>query len=570
MADETSALAFPDAPRSKLDHLLAELVDAAQDVLATQGRLRSLLNATRAVSGELDLPAVLRRIIEAAVDLVGARYGAIGVIAPDGSLEQFIHVGMSDELVQQIGALPEGHGLLGALIEEQAPIRLEVLSQDPRSSGFPAHHPPMDSFLGVPIRVRAEVYGNIYLSESKAGSFSEEDQELLIALAGAAGAAIDHARLFDESRRRQEWAAASADVTAALLSEQFDDSLAILTDRVASLAAADLVCVTLPIDQETMSIQIARGPLAPDFAGITFDSAGTLAGRALESEQPILSEVTIDGRMNPKVSIGPTMAVPLTSSDQLGGVLIVSRLPGRPRFTTADLDMAADFAAQASIAIRIATGRADRQRIALLEDRERIARDLHDHVIQHLFGAGLRLQAIAGTIQDTQTRKAIIEQVNALDATISEIRTAIFTLTIEPDAETPSVRHQVIDVLSEMAGISQEPPRVTFTGAVDLMVPSTMVDDVVAVVREGLANIAKHARASDAAVSITVDNGTLTILIEDDGDGAGTVRSHPGGGTANLGDRADRRGGSFQVLPRKPRGTTLKWTVPIPKRTRPT
>jgi GAF domain-containing protein len=208
VADETSALAFPDAPRSKLDHLLAELVDAAQDVLATQGRLRSLLNATRAVSGELDLPAVLRRIIEAAVDLVGARYGAIGVIAPDGSLEQFIHVGMSDELVQQIGALPEGHGLLGALIEEQAPIRLEVLSQDPRSSGFPAHHPPMDSFLGVPIRVRAEVYGNIYLSESEAGSFSEEDQELLIALAGAAGAAIDHARLFDESRRRQEWAAA--------------------------------------------------------------------------------------------------------------------------------------------------------------------------------------------------------------------------------------------------------------------------------------------------------------------------------------------------------------------------
>lgn len=570
MTDGTSSLDFPDAPRSKLDRVLGELVETAQDVLATQGRLRSLLNATRAVSGELELPAVLRRIIEAAVELVGAQYGAIGVIAPDGSLEQFIHVGMPDDVVQEIGDLPEGHGLLGALIEEQAPIMLEHLSQDPRSGGFPPHHSPMDSFLGVPIRVRSEIYGNLYLSESKAGAFSEEDKELLVALAGTAGAAIDHARLFDESRRRQEWAAASAEVTAALLSEQSDDSLAILADRAASLAAADLVCVALPQNHETMTIPVARGQLASTFAGITFDSAGTLVGRALESGQPILSEVIFDSRISPGVVVGPSMAVPLTSSDQPNGVLVVSRLPGKPRFTTADLDMAADFAAQASLAIRIANGRRDRQRLASLEDRERIARDLHDHVIQHLFGTGLRLQAIAATIQDPHGRKAIIDQVKALDATISEIRTAIFTLTTEPDAEGPTVRHQVIDLLGEMAETFKEPPRVSFAGAVDLMVPTAIVDDLIAVVREGLANIARHANARDTAISITVDHGVLTVVIEDDGDGIGPGRSHVNGGTANLSDRATRRGGSFKVSPRKPRGTTLKWTVPIPEEAGPT
>jgi hypothetical protein len=168
----------------------------------------------------------------------------------------------------------------------------------------------MDSFLGVPIRVRSEIYGNLYLSESKAGAFSEEDKELLVALAGTAGAAIDHARLFDESRRRQEWAAASAEVTAALLSEQSDDSLAILADRAASLAAADLVCVALPQNHETMTIPVARGQLASTFAGITFDSAGTLVGRALESGQPKLSDVIFDSRLSPGVVVRPRMAVP--------------------------------------------------------------------------------------------------------------------------------------------------------------------------------------------------------------------------------------------------------------------
>jgi signal transduction histidine kinase len=561
MSDDHPPLAFPDAPRGRLDRVISELVSSAQEVLATQGRLRSLLQASRLVSSELELPVVLRQIIAAAVELVGARYGAIGVIAPDGSLAQFIHVGMPGEVVGQIGHLPEGHGLLGALIEEQEPIRLEHLRDDPRSSGFPAHHPPMESFLGVPVRVRGAVYGNLYLSERVDGPFTEEDQELLIALAGTAGAAIDHARLFDESQRRQRWSAASAEVTAALLSENTEDSLAILADRVAGLAEADLVCVSLPAGGSTMTIAVARGSLADSFAGATFDAEGTVAAQALEGGQPVLSDVDLVSPVDPSVTLGPTMAIPFSSADSPTGVLTVSRLPGRAGFTAADLDMAADFAAQASVALRLASVRADRDRLAVLEDRGRIARDLHDHVIQRLFGAGLSLQAVAGSVTDPAVRARIGQQVDALDAAIAEIRTAIFTLGTTADSDAPVLRHRVVDVLAEMADLFEESPRLTFTGAVDLMVGKALADDIVAVVREGLSNVARHAAATQTSISIAVAAERVAVLIEDDGRG---IRSGSrSSGTGNLEKRALARGGTFTLTGGESGGTVLRWDVPL-------
>ncbi|HAM25798.1 MAG TPA: hypothetical protein DCP11_03615, partial [Microbacteriaceae bacterium] len=203
MTSDDDSLTFPDEPRAELDRALSELVARAQEVLTTQGRLRALLRANQAVVEQLDLPVVLRRIVESAVGLVGAQYGALGVIAPQGGLEQFINVGMTPDEVTAIGHLPEGHGLLGALIDNPRPIRLQHLSEDPRAAGFPAEHPAMDSFLGVPVRVRDEVYGNLYLTNQSSGGFSKEDEELVTALAATAGFAIDNARLFAETRRRQ-------------------------------------------------------------------------------------------------------------------------------------------------------------------------------------------------------------------------------------------------------------------------------------------------------------------------------------------------------------------------------
>ena len=240
---------FPDDARGELDKALGDLMKRAQDVLATQGRLRALLRANQAVIEHIDLPVVLRRIVEAGVELVGAQYGALGVISPDGGLEQFIHVGMPDELAAQIGHLPEGHGLLGALIEDPHAIRIPELADDPRSAGFPAHHPPMHSFLGVPIRVRDEVYGNLYLSNQATGEFSDEDESLITALAATAGIAIENARLFAETHRRQAWAAASAEITAALLSSDEVDVVSTLATRVLTLAEADIVWVLQATDE---------------------------------------------------------------------------------------------------------------------------------------------------------------------------------------------------------------------------------------------------------------------------------------------------------------------------------
>ena len=218
-ADAAGGLGFPDAPRLELDQLLMQLRDRADDVLATQGRLRGLLRANALVAGELSLPLVLRQIVESARDLLGARYAALGVLGRDGGLEQFVHVGMDDELVTRIGDLPEGRGVLGLLISEPVPIRLADLSAHPASAGFPPGHPPMTGFLGVPVRIGEEVFGNLYLTErSGGGEFSAEDEELAIALAAAAGAAIANARRFAESEQRRRWLDASGDLVPLLLS----------------------------------------------------------------------------------------------------------------------------------------------------------------------------------------------------------------------------------------------------------------------------------------------------------------------------------------------------------------
>ena len=212
------SLTFPDLPRLELDQLLGQLVERAQEVLVTQGRLRGLLRATQVVTGDLALPVVLQRIVAAARDLVGARYAALGVIAPDGGLSEFVHVGMPDDAVEAIGHLPHGKGLLGALIDDPHPIRLRRIGEDPRSSGFPAGHPPMTSFLGVPIRIRDEVFGNLYLADSTRGEFTAEDEQLTLALAATAAAAIDRARLYQAAHARGEWLQATAAITQRLLS----------------------------------------------------------------------------------------------------------------------------------------------------------------------------------------------------------------------------------------------------------------------------------------------------------------------------------------------------------------
>jgi signal transduction histidine kinase len=560
---DPQAFSFPDYPRGELDRALDELVDRAKGVLATQGRLRALLRANQAVVEHRDLPVVLRRIVESAVELVGAQYGALGVVSPHGGLEQFITVGMSDAQAAHIGHLPAGHGLLGALIDDPRNIRLPRLADDPRSIGFPAGHPSMDSFLGVPITVRGVVYGNLYLSNQVQGEFSDDDEQLVTALAATAGIAIENARLFAETLRRQAWSAASAEVTSTLLSAETGDSISTVVTRVLDLAEADIVWMLLPTGAAgDYTIERARGLDGPTVEGTTLAAPTAGLGAMLEEHHPRLVDdagttavVLADGRR-----IGPMMVVPLGGAATAGGVLLVGRLADARRFSPADLEMAADFAGQASIALTLAAARAYRARMDLLEDRGRIARDLHDHVIQRLFATGLDLHRVATMSGSTDIATDIMAAVGSIDASIAQIRTAIFALSVRDDESRESMRHRLIDLVNEVSGALPSTPAVSFAGPVDLMVTDDLASDLIAVAREGLSNIARHASARSSAIQLAVGDGGVRLVITDDGVGmTGTARRS---GIANLEARAVRRGGDLMV-DSGPTGTTLTWRVPF-------
>jgi signal transduction histidine kinase len=545
-------------------------------VVAAQRRLRGLLRANRLIIGDLTLPVVLRRIVEAACELVNARYGALGVLAPGGGLEQFINIGIDDETVAAMGHLPEGKGLLGALIDDPRPIRLPDISLDHRSVGFPPGHPDMRTFLGVPIRVRGEVYGNIYLSGYDDDLVSAEDEEMIASLAATAGVAIENARLFQEAHRRQEWLRASTEITRQLLASDGEEPLQVIARRLQQVADADAVNVVLPTtDGRRLMVEVATGAGADKLHGLSYPVEGTVSSIVLDSGNPVLiPDMTLEREhtvhLSEHIPLGPLMVLPLVGMARTRGALVVGRLHGRRLFTSADLEMATTFANHAALALELADARSDRERVALLEDRDRIARDLHDHVIQRLFGAGLTVESIASGLGNDARVGRLSQVVDDIDETIRQIRTSIFRLRgpIAPGAG--AVRAQLLSVVSELSPVLGFQPRVSFAGPVDTAVPVEAIDDVVAVLREGLTNVARHAGASQVAVTLRYSAGELLLELIDDGTGMGDTQRRSG--LANLRERAERRGGSLTVgvpttLPgtnqNRVRGTMLQWSIPL-------
>jgi signal transduction histidine kinase len=546
---------MPRDPESRPQTAVADADEAAR----AQRRLRDLLRATTTVVERLDLEVVLRRIVEAAMALVDARYGALGVIAPDGNgLERFIHVGVDPQTVAHIGHLPAGKGLLGAVIADHAPIRLEHLTADPRSVGLPAHHPDMDSFLGVPIRVGDQVYGNLYLTQGARAAFTADDEELVVALAATAGIAIENARLYDITRAREAWSATTADVMAAMLEATGEDVLEVIAEHVGSLIDVDLVAVVVPHGDDEFRVTTVRGNSAGQWRGQVIPAAGTLASRALATRRA----ASVDGQtglFEGQRDLGPTVAIPLFAGEEPLGVLTVSRRPHAPAFTAVDLDMAFAFAGQAGVAIEVVRAREDRRRLDLARDRARIARDLHDHVIQRLFGAGLSLQAVSATA-DAETSAAIETQVDAVDAAIKDIRTVIFALGSGDRAQSRRPRDRMLNVVSELSTGMPVTPRITFAGPLDSLVSAALADELAAVLRECLTNVAKHAHAQTVEIDLSIAAGVVTLRVEDDG--TGIPPSVPLSGLANLTERATLLDGTCTIAQRTGGGTRITWAVP--------
>lgn len=566
--------AFPGIARLELDELLVQLVERAQEVLATQGRLRGLLAATQAIATDLSLPDMLRRIVEAARDLVEAKYVALGVLAREGGLAEFIHVGMSEETVAEISAgLPHGRGILGLLIDDPKPLRLADLSQHSSSYGFPEGHPPMRTFLGVPIRARGEVFGNLYLTEKAGGAeFTREDEELVTALAAAAGIAIENARLFTEARRRQRWLEASARITGALLASPETDapaSLSLIARSAREVAEADRALLFLPAGDHDLVIEVvddgphASGTVLP---GSVVPRNNSLPGAVFATGTSRLYDHVSQADpapWQPVDAVGPLMFVPLIASGGTVGVLALARADDRPPFSPDELDMADTFAGHAALALELARAQSDVRRLAMLEDRERIARDLHDQVIQRLFATGLGLHGLSRFIGDEKGLARLDGYVRDLDATISAIRTTIFDLHHTPD-EAGSVRAGVLDIVNaEVAALGFE-PRVRFEGPIDTLVPPRVSEQMQAVLGESLSNAARHARASTVDVHLQADATRLTLRVTDDGRGIGSRPPARRSGLANMEKRAALLGGSCTVAPGPDgRGTRVEWQVPL-------
>jgi signal transduction histidine kinase len=533
-------------------------------------RLQRLIEANRAIVAELSLTALLRRVVESAREIVGARYAALGVIAADGTLEQFIHCGMNPATVEAIGELPKGRGLLGGLLESHETIRLANIADDARSSGVPLEHPPITSFLGVPIRSSSSVYGNLYLT-NRVGQpeFSAEDETLLHALAATASVAIENARLYEQSHRRQQWLQASAQISHRLLASDADSETLLeqITDSIRRLAAADAVCLCRPTSEPpgALEVVVTSGGGAEELRGMVYDATESVSARAMREGRGVVvsgvqERLRAFTRLSSVLPATNLMALPLKGAGDPRGVILVFRNEPKP-FTDTDLEMATTFAGQATLALERADSRAEHHQLVLLEDRARIARDLHEHVVQKLFGAGLTIQGTASMVRDAPARDRLFDSVSTLDDAIRSIRTSIFELQDLNPALT-SVRSRVVAVLADVAPVLGFAPHLQFDGPVDTMVDEAVATEVEAVLRESLTNVAKHAQARQAWVEVGTNGELLCLTVSDDGVGLG--RSARRSGLSNLRERAERRGGHLELERSSDGGLLVRWTIPLP------
>jgi signal transduction histidine kinase len=552
------------------DDLLREVLARVHGVLNEQARLRLLLDAVVTMAADLSLDGVLSRIVVIASDLVDAQYAALGVLdmGRDRRLRTFIHTGMSDEQVVEIGELPAGHGLLGLIIDQPEPLRLHDLTAHPASYGIPPGHPPMSSFLGVPVRIRDKVFGNLYLTEKAGGiDFTEEDESIVVALAAAAGVVIENARLYEEAAQRQEWLSATAEITGVLADPASQHAaLQIIADRARSVAGADLAWVVAGRDPSDLVLEVLSGAEISRDALRSVSMEESLSARVVRKRATMTvadlgaEPGTIDWSATLGLPpLGPAIVVPLGARGGVEGALTLAWLPERAfGADTLDPALPASFAEQAALALQLGRARADQQRLLLFEDRDRIGRDLHDLVIQRLFAVGLGLESVARSTSDLAVTARLATAVDDLDETIKDIRRTIFAL--GSLADSADLQAEVTRLVERAASTLKFRPTLKVEGPVRTLVPDNVAPDLLAVLGESLSNASRHADASTVEVLVSVSD-QVRVVVSDNGRGmADDVRES---GLGNMRERALKHGGTLTVTSNAGSGTTVDWRVPI-------
>jgi GAF domain-containing protein len=527
-----------------------------------------LLEAGLALASELSLEVVLRRIVELAVEITGARYGALGVLGHDGRLADFITVGITDEQRHQIGDLPVGRGLLGLLIKDARPVRVADIGKDPRSVGFPANHPPMRAFLGAPVTARGRVFGNIYLTE-KLGTpqFDEDDERAVVVLATQAGVAIENARLHQEAARREARLDAIREVSGAILAGSgAEEVLELVTRRARELVDGDVATVATTAGEGTLEILVADGMGAGDLLGSSFPVEGTISGAVIQGSGPqLIDDASADLRTSQPVvghgDIGPAMFVALATPERVLGTLTIGKRRGAKPFDFDDLLLVETFGAQAAVGLEYARTRTELDRLMVMEDRERIARELHDGAIQSLFAVGMGLQGAATLTQDQDLRGRMESAVVEIDRVIRDLRNYIFGLRPGILAD-----RQLEAAIRELAREFQERTDILVVVEIDPQVAAELASssgDVVQLLRELLSNVGRHSGAESCRVSLSRREGRAVLEVDDDGKGFDPGAVVDGNGLANMQVRTGSLGGTLELESSLQTGTTIRIALPL-------
>ncbi|ORW07040.1 GAF domain-containing sensor histidine kinase [Mycolicibacter longobardus] len=547
----------------RLGELLAGVQDRVEQIVEGRDRLDGLLAAMLVVTSGLELDATLRTIVQTATTLVDAKYGALEVHDHNRRMLQFVYEGIDDETFTQIGRLPQQVGVVGLLIDEPQVLRLDDLSKHPASIGFPPHHPPMRTFLGVPVGVRDEVVGNLYLTEKANGQpFSEDDEVLVQALAAAAGIAIANARLYAQAKARQSWIESTRDIATELLSGTDPTTVfRLIAEEASKLTGAESALVAIPLDEDAPEAEISEllvvetiGAAMDSIAGETIPVTGTTVGEAFAQRAPRrVDRLTLTGAD----VAGPALILPLRATDAVAGVVVVLRHGDAVPFSIEQLDMMAAFADQAALAWQLATTQRRMHELDVVTDRDRIARDLHDHVIQRLFAVGLSLQGTIPRTRDATVQRRLSDAVDDLQGIIGEIRTTIFDLHGTSSTVT-RLRQRLDNAVAQFAGSGLH-TTVQFIGPLSVVEPP-LADHAEAVVSEAVSNAVRHSGATELAVQIKVEDD-LSIEVTDNGRGMPDVVTRSG--LTNLRRRAEEAGGTFNVESAPGGGTVLRWSAPL-------